>query len=72
MEGHAQSGSDPVDPKIELDKKCHQPCVKHWDEYQKCTERIAKKGSGTCEPWMMDYWTCVDKCTAPKLFAQLK
>jgi len=35
--------------------------------------RIAGNKEGlNCEPWTFDYWKCVDKCAAPKIFALLK
>ena len=34
--------------------------------------RIAEKGAGSCEAWYFDLFKCIDKCTAPKLFAKLK
>lgn len=68
-----QADSEPVDPKPQAEKECHASCTKQWSQYEACKERIAKKaGGGTCEPWAMDYWRCVDKCAAGKIFKQLK
>jgi ubiquinol-cytochrome c reductase subunit 6 len=41
---------------------------------QACAERVEKDTSGEahCTGQYFDYWHCVDKCAAPKLFAQLK
>lgn len=68
MPSHSSSSRplqpEPVDPKPQIEKACHPVCVKPFAEYEKCKDRIAKKGSGSCEPWMMDYWQCIDKCVS--------
>ena len=56
--------ADVVDPKAAIEKACHPSCNKYFVEYEKCTERIAKKGEGSCEPWAFDYWKCIDKCVS--------
>ena len=56
--------ADVVDSKPEIEKACHSSCVKYYAEYEKCKERIAKKGEGSCEPWAFDYWKCIDKCVS--------
>lgn len=53
---------EPVDPKGALEKQCHSSCKKQWAQYTACTERVAKKGEGDCQPWAFDYWHCVDHC----------
>lgn len=63
---------EPVDPKPALEKLCHEPCKPLWEDYKACGTRIAKKGDGECSAWYFDYWKCVDKCVAPKLFEKLK
>eukprot|EP00500_Bicosoecida_sp_ms1_P012055 CAMPEP_0203815168 /NCGR_PEP_ID=MMETSP0115-20131106/8095_1 /ASSEMBLY_ACC=CAM_ASM_000227 /TAXON_ID=33651 /ORGANISM="Bicosoecid sp, Strain ms1" /LENGTH=68 /DNA_ID=CAMNT_0050724061 /DNA_START=20 /DNA_END=226 /DNA_ORIENTATION=+ len=63
---------EPVCPKPRIEKECHPACEGFWTEYKACAARIAKKGHGQCEPQNMDYWRCIDRCTAPKLFAELK
>ena len=68
----AQADAEPVDPKPRIEKECHSSCTGQWDKYQACIKRITKKGRGTCEPWAFDYWACIDKCAAPRIFAQLK
>jgi hypothetical protein len=55
---------DVVDKKADFEKGCHPVCVKPFAEYEKCKERIAAKGSGSCEPWAFDYWKCIDKCVS--------
>lgn len=57
--------ADVVDSKPEIEKACHSSCVRYYAEYEKCKERIAKKGEGSCEPWAFDYWKCIDKCVSP-------
>ncbi|KAI5654420.1 hypothetical protein M9H77_31607 [Catharanthus roseus] len=39
-----------------------------------CARRIDSDNSGEkhCTGQYFDYWSCVDKCVAPKLFTQLK
>jgi ubiquinol-cytochrome c reductase subunit 6 len=65
--------ADAVDPKPRIEKECHKPCERQWAEYEKCKVRIAGNKDGlNCEPWTFDYWKCVDKCAAPKIFALLK
>ncbi|WRX29885.1 Ubiquinol-cytochrome C reductase hinge domain - like 3, partial [Theobroma cacao] len=41
---------------------------------QECAKRVSgdESGSKHCTGQYFDYWTCVDKCVAPKLFAKLK
>jgi len=68
----SQADSEPVDPKPRIEKECHSSCTRQWSKYQDCVKRVTAKGSGTCEPWAFDYWACIDKCTAPRLFAELK
>ena len=41
-------------------------------EYERCSERIAAKGSGQCAGQYMDYIKCVDECASAKLFSALK
>jgi ubiquinol-cytochrome c reductase subunit 6 len=55
---------EPVDQKANIEKSCHKPCSKEWDLYEQCKERIEAKGTGSCEPWVFDYWKCIDKCVS--------
>uniref|UniRef100_A0A061R170 Cytochrome b-c1 complex subunit 6 n=1 Tax=Tetraselmis sp. GSL018 TaxID=582737 RepID=A0A061R170_9CHLO len=68
------SDEDPVCPKPELEEKCKPSCVKALVEYQACVERIEKDTTGEahCTGQYFDYWSCIDKCAAAPLFAQLK
>ena len=66
-----------MDVKPAADKACHAPCVAAWVAYEACGARLRARAAagdhdGTCEPWAHDYWRCVDKCAAPKVFATLK
>eukprot|EP00276_Gloeochaete_wittrockiana_P002998 CAMPEP_0184656260 /NCGR_PEP_ID=MMETSP0308-20130426/16134_1 /TAXON_ID=38269 /ORGANISM="Gloeochaete witrockiana, Strain SAG 46.84" /LENGTH=66 /DNA_ID=CAMNT_0027093291 /DNA_START=76 /DNA_END=276 /DNA_ORIENTATION=- len=63
---------DPVDMKPELEKECHSACKKFWEEYEACSERVHKVRRGNCAPFFMDYYSCIDKCAAPKIFSKLK
>ena len=51
-----------MDPKAAIEKVCHSACSQPWSSTQKCKERIAAKGAGSCEPWAFEYWKCMDKC----------
>lgn len=62
------------DPKPQLEEACKVDCLKEWHNYKACAERIKSDESGEahCTGWAFDYWRCIDKCVAPKLFARLK
>ena len=53
-----------MDPKPALEAKCHAPCKPLHDLVTACADRVAKAGTGTCEPWFYDYVKCVDKCVS--------
>ncbi|XP_059653368.1 cytochrome b-c1 complex subunit 6-1, mitochondrial isoform X1 [Cornus florida] len=77
-----------VDPKKLLEEACKPKCVKQLLEYQvkmdmcqdhikiflACVKRIQGDATGNkhCTGQYFDYWSCVDKCVAPKLFSKLK
>ncbi|CAN8293364.1 unnamed protein product [Cochlearia groenlandica] len=63
-----------VDPKKYLEESCKPKCVKPLLEYQACVKRIQGDDSGHkhCTGQYFDYWHCIDKCVAPKLFTKLK
>ncbi|XP_014517607.1 cytochrome b-c1 complex subunit 6 [Vigna radiata var. radiata] len=65
---------EPVDQKRYLEESCKPKCVKPLLEYQACIKRIHGDDSGQkhCTGQYFDYWFCVDKCVAPKLFTKLK
>ncbi|KAI5356138.1 hypothetical protein L3X38_009033 [Prunus dulcis] len=65
---------EPVDQKKYLEESCKPKCVKPLLEYQACVKRIQGDESGHkhCTGQYFDYWSCVDKCVAPKLFPKLK
>lgn len=60
---HSQA-DEPVDRKPEIEEACKASCVKQFAAYEACKERIAAKGQGTCEPFAIDAWHCVDKCVS--------
>eukprot|EP00325_Prymnesiales_sp_UTEX-LB-985_P025710 CAMPEP_0174718226 /NCGR_PEP_ID=MMETSP1094-20130205/28344_1 /TAXON_ID=156173 /ORGANISM="Chrysochromulina brevifilum, Strain UTEX LB 985" /LENGTH=78 /DNA_ID=CAMNT_0015918279 /DNA_START=12 /DNA_END=248 /DNA_ORIENTATION=+ len=60
-----------VDPKTELDAKCHHHCEAVWSAYKKCEERIEAKGAGQCSGQYMDYFRCIDHCSTKSLFKKL-
>uniref|UniRef100_A0A453HMN8 Complex III subunit VI n=1 Tax=Aegilops tauschii subsp. strangulata TaxID=200361 RepID=A0A453HMN8_AEGTS len=41
---------------------------------QKCIKRVEADDTGHkhCTGQYFDYWSCIDKCVAPKLFEKLK
>ncbi|KAG8368738.1 hypothetical protein BUALT_Bualt15G0077200 [Buddleja alternifolia] len=69
-----RSDEEPVDPKKELEDRCKAPCTRPLKEYQACVKRIQGDESGHkhCTGQYFDYWRCVDKCVATKLFTYLK
>ncbi|CAN6349054.1 unnamed protein product, partial [Urochloa humidicola] len=70
----AMADAEPVDPKNYLEERCKPQCVKSLYDYERCMKRIENDGSGQkhCTGQYFDYWSCVDKCVAPKLFDKLK
>jgi ubiquinol-cytochrome c reductase subunit 6 len=66
---------EPVDPKPEVEESCKPRCVKQLLAYQACEKRVEEEEEGDqkhCTGQYFDYWGCVDKCTAHKLFRKLK
>ncbi|RHN52341.1 putative cytochrome b-c1 complex, subunit 6, ubiquinol-cytochrome C reductase hinge [Medicago truncatula] len=65
---------EPVDQKRFFEDSCKPKCVRPLIEYQACMKRIHGDDSGQkhCTGQYFDYWYCVDKCVAPKLFTKLK
>ncbi|XP_021910070.1 cytochrome b-c1 complex subunit 6-like [Carica papaya] len=63
-----------VDPKKLLEEACMPKCVKPLLEYKACVKRIQGDESGNkhCTGQYFDYWSCIDKCVAPKLFEKIK
>ncbi|CAN6374203.1 unnamed protein product, partial [Urochloa humidicola] len=63
-----------VDQKKYLEERCKPQCVKSLYEYEKCVKRVENDDTGHkhCTGQYFDYWSCVDKCVAPKLFKKLK
>nr|PNR26970.1 hypothetical protein PHYPA_030451 [Physcomitrium patens] len=63
-----------VDPKAEIEESCKPKCVKQLLALQACEKRVEEdeEGQKHCTGQYFDYWGCIDKCTAPKLFRKLK
>ncbi|KAJ6730617.1 CYTOCHROME B-C1 COMPLEX SUBUNIT 6 [Salix viminalis] len=57
-----------------FEESCKPKCVKPLLEYQACVKRIQDDETGHkhCTGQYFDYWSCVDKCVALKLFSKLK
>ncbi|XP_049343977.1 cytochrome b-c1 complex subunit 6 [Solanum verrucosum] len=68
------SDEEVVDPKATLEVSCKPKCVRQLKEYQACTKRVEGDESGHkhCTGQYFDYWHCIDKCVAAKLFDHLK
>mmetsp|Transcript_13690 Transcript_13690/g.40367 ORF Transcript_13690/g.40367 Transcript_13690/m.40367 type:complete len:80 (+) Transcript_13690:54-293(+) len=62
-------GEEVEDPSPQIEKDCHTPCVSVYKAYEACAERIEGKDEGHCTGQYLDYWHCVDKCSAAKKFA---
>ena len=62
------------DPKALLEEHSKAKCVYQWYEYQKCGKRIEDDETGQkhCTGQYFDYWKCIDKHVAEKLFDSLK
>nr|XP_034604881.1 uncharacterized protein LOC117864921 [Setaria viridis] len=69
-----RADAEPVDQKNKLEERCKPLCVKSLYEYERCVKRVENDGSGQkhCTGQYFDYWSCVDKCVAPKLLDKLK
>ena len=63
-----------VDPKKYLEDRFQPKCVKPLYAYRECAKRIQDDESGHkhCTGQYFDYWSCIDKSVAQKLFEQLK
>ncbi|KAL5854879.1 hypothetical protein ACOSQ4_004681 [Xanthoceras sorbifolium] len=74
LSSFTMADEEPVDPKKYFEESCKPKCVKPLLEYQACVKRIQGDESGHkhCTGQYFDYWSCIDKCVAPKLFAKLK
>lgn len=64
--------SDEEDPKMKVEELCKPNCIRYLLAYQACAKRIENIPEGHCTGQYFDYWQCIDKCAAPKLFALLK
>ena len=73
-EEEEEEEEEAVDTRPELEEYCKPKCVKAWVAYQECVDRVEKDTTGEahCTGQYFDYWACVDKCVAPKLFDSLK
>nr|GMC81327.1 cytochrome B-C1 complex subunit 6-like [Ipomoea batatas] len=70
-----RSDEEVVDQKKLIEESsCKPKCVRQLREYQACAKRVEGDESGHkhCTGQYFDYWQCIDKCVAPKLFAKLK
>lgn len=62
------------DPKALLEAQTKGKCVRQWQDYKKCIKRIEDDETGHkhCTGQYFDYWQCIDKHVAEKLFDRLK
>ncbi|KAL8130536.1 hypothetical protein V2J09_019691 [Rumex salicifolius] len=74
MDDLRRADDEPVDQKRYLEDRCKPKCAKPLFEYKACVRRIEGDESGHkhCTGQYFDYWSCVDKCVAPKLIEKLK
>ncbi|KAL6640369.1 hypothetical protein ACP70R_021492 [Stipagrostis hirtigluma subsp. patula] len=70
----AMADEEPVDQKKYLEERCKPQCVKPLYQYEKCVKRVENDDTGHkhCTGQYFDYWSCIDKCVATKLFEKLK
>ncbi len=61
-----------TDPKAAIEEACKPDCIKPLLAYQQCVKRIEGRPEAHCTGQYFDYWHCVDKCAAPRLFSVLK
>lgn len=68
------SDEEVVDKKAEIENSCKPQCIKELLAYKACAKRIKDDESGEahCTGQYFDYWHCIDKCAAPRIFASLK
>jgi ubiquinol-cytochrome c reductase subunit 6 len=66
------SDDDDTCPKPAIEEACKPECIKQLLAYQQCTKRIEGNPEAHCTGQYFDYWHCIDKCTAPRLFSVLK
>ncbi|KAG0557569.1 hypothetical protein KC19_11G141200 [Ceratodon purpureus] len=71
-EEEEEEESDPVDTKPECEASCKPRCVKQLLAYEACEKRIEGKEGKHCTGQYFDYWGCIDRCSATKLFRTLK
>ncbi|EGC35506.1 hypothetical protein DICPUDRAFT_152169 [Dictyostelium purpureum] len=58
-----------------IQKSCESNCTKTWTAYENCSGRVEKlvdDEKANCLGQFLEHIQCIDKCVAPKLFAQLK
>ncbi|KYR02027.1 ubiquinol-cytochrome-c reductase hinge protein [Tieghemostelium lacteum] len=58
-----------------IQKQCQSSCTKTWEAYEACSKRVEKLAhdeKANCLGQFLEYVQCLDKCVAPKVFAELK
>ncbi|GLJ06395.1 hypothetical protein SUGI_0038100 [Cryptomeria japonica] len=70
----AMADVEPVDPRPHIEESCKPNCVKPLLQYQACGKRVEADETGHkhCTGQYFDYLSCIDKCAATKIFANLK
>lgn len=63
---------EPQDPRAAIEEACKPGCSSYLKEYEACTERVKAKGDGHCSGQYFDFYHCIDKCAAPKVFSKIK
>ena len=57
------SDDEPVDPRLDLEKKLKHHCDKDWQAYQACVKRIEKLPADSgknCGGWYNEFYQCLD------------
>jgi ubiquinol-cytochrome c reductase subunit 6 len=71
-EAEEEEDPSPVDTKPECEESCKPRCVKQLLHYEACIKRVEGSPGKHCTGQYFDYWGCIDKCAAPKIFRTLK
>ncbi len=78
-EEEEEEEDEPEDIRPQLEEQCTDgPCSKAKHHFEQCADRVASQPEGhehpkeDCVEEFFHLKHCVDTCTAPKLFAQLK
>ena len=63
---------EPINPKTQAEESCKPKCIKTWEIYEQCAERIEGKKGAHCQGPYLDYWKCIDQCALPKFWNKIE